>query len=71
MEDLPTTGQELRLLRTAADVRQIDLADAMKIQASGVSAIEARRKVTKKAAERYVTALRTIATSDAPEQGAA
>lgn len=63
MADLPTTGQELKLLRTAADVRQIDLAAVMGIGSSGVSAMEARRKVTAKAAERYVTALATIATS--------
>ena len=70
MEPLPTTGQELKLLRTAADVRAMDLADAMGIKPSGVSAIEARRKVTAKAAERYVTALATIATST-EQQGAA
>lgn len=63
MEDLPTTGQELKLRRTAADVRQIDLAAVMGIGSSGVSAIEARRKVTPKAAKRYVAALATIATS--------
>ena len=63
MDNLPTTGQELRLLRIAADVRQIDLAAVMGIQSSGVSALENRRKVTAKAAERYVTALTTIATS--------
>ena len=63
MDNLPTTGQELRLLRIAADVRQIDLAAVMQIKSSGVSALENRRKVTPKAAERYVTALATIATS--------
>lgn len=68
MEDLPRTGAELRLLRTAADVRQVDLAAVMGIQSSGVSAIESRRKVTEKAARRYVTALATFATStEAPQ----
>lgn len=73
MDDLPTTGHELRLLRTAADVRQIDLAARMGIGASGVSSLEGRRKVTRKAAERYVAALATFATSAAPggEQDAA
>ena len=71
MDNLPTTGQELRLLRTAADVRQVDLAAVMGIKSTGVSAIESRRKVTEKAARRYVAALATIATSQQGEQGAA
>jgi predicted transcriptional regulator len=69
MEHLPTTGQELKLLRIAADVQAQDLAAAMGIKPSGVSAYEARRKVTPKAAQRYVAALATFATST--EQGAA
>jgi len=64
MSDLPTTGHELRLRRIAADVLQKDLAAVMGIKSTGVSAIESRRKVTEKAARRYVAALATIATSN-------
>lgn len=62
MEDLPTTGKELELRRVAADVRVSDLAAAMGIQPSGVSSLENRRRITEKAARRYVAALATFAT---------
>lgn len=63
MDDLPTTGQELRLLRTAADVRQVELAGRLGVLSSTISRWEGSRRVTRKAAERYVAALATFATS--------
>lgn len=69
MNDVPVSGKDLKLLRTAADVRLIDLATAMGIQPSGVSALESRRIVTDKARSRYVAALATFATSDDARSG--
>ncbi len=63
MNDLPTTGYQLRVLRTVADVRTGDLAVRMGVLASSVSRLENSRRVTRKAAQRYVTALATFATS--------
>ena len=63
------SGHDLKVQRVAADVRLIDLAAAMGIVPSGVSAIESRRKVTDKARERYLTALATFTTSGAREKG--
>ncbi len=69
MDELPTTGQELRLMRTAADVRQNELAARMGILSSTISRWETSRRVTRKAAQRYVTALATFATSQTAQGG--
>lgn len=71
MNDSRVSGKDLKLMRMAADVRLIDLAAAMDIQPSGVSAIESRRLVTEKARVRYVAALATFATSETPADGTA
>lgn len=71
MNDSRVSGKDLKLMRTAADVRLIDLAAAMDIQPSGVSAIESRRLVTEKARARYVAALATFATSETAADGTA
>lgn len=69
MSNLPATGLELRLMRVAADVRVGDLATAMGISSGSLSRIEGSRRVTEKAARRYVTALATFATSQTAPDG--
>lgn len=69
MEQLPTTGKELALMRVAADVRQGELAARIGVLSSTVSRWETSRRVTAKAAQRYVTALATFATSERPADG--
>lgn len=61
------------MLRTAADVRQVELAARMGILSSTISRWETSRRITRKAAQRYVTALATFATSQTArdEAGAA
>lgn len=56
------TGLSLKVKRTAADVSSGDLANAMGVTVSRVSFIEGRRKVTPKAAAKYLAALATLTT---------
>lgn len=56
------TGLSLKLQRVAADVSSNDLAGAMGVTVSRLSHIEGSRKVTTKAAARYVAALATLTT---------
>jgi len=64
-----TTGLELKLLRVAARVRTSEMADAMGVSASRVSAIESRDVVTDGASSRYRVALATLATgTTSPER---
>lgn len=57
-----TTGLDLKLLRVAARVKTIELADAMGVSDSRVSHIESRAVVTDEAAQRYRAALATLTT---------
>jgi predicted transcriptional regulator len=58
----PETGLSLKVRRVAADVSSTDLADAMGVTVSRLSHIEGSRKVTAKAADKYIAALQTLTT---------
>lgn len=59
---MATTGKELQLKRIAMDVDTKDVARAMGVLVSRISHIEGSRKVTDKAAARYLAALATFGT---------
>lgn len=64
----PTTGMDLRLRRTRADVKVKDLADALGVVPSRVSAIERSPAPRADTIVRYLAALdtcRTVPTSKA------
>lgn len=64
-------GKSLKLKRVAADVKGIDLARAMGISGSRVSAIENSRVVQPDTIERYERALATLTTSTTPAEAVA
>jgi transcriptional regulator with XRE-family HTH domain len=55
-----TTGLDLKLHRVAANIKGYELAEAMGVSASRVSAIEGSRIVQPDTATRYLTALDTL-----------
>lgn len=56
------TGKELQLARIALDVRPGELAERMGVPPSSISRWEGSRRVTDKAAKRYLEALTTFGT---------
>jgi plasmid maintenance system antidote protein VapI len=65
-----TTGKDLKMRRIGADVKAVDLAEAMGVTSSRITHIETRRLVTPDAAERYLAALSTCITkSTSPDIG--
>lgn len=58
----PTTGLDLKVKRVAADISSTDLALAMGVTISRLSHVEGSRKVTPKAAIKYLDALATLTT---------
>lgn len=66
-----TTGKDLKLARITADVRQKDLAAVLGVTAAVVSRWETSRSVTDEAAQRYLAALATFATSPDRQTSAA
>jgi transcriptional regulator with XRE-family HTH domain len=54
------TGIELKVRRVAARVKAYELAEAMDVSPSRVSALEREAEITSTAAERYLAALETL-----------
>ena len=63
MNDSSYSGLDLRLMRTAAQVRATDLAEAMGVGSSRIAYIEKLPVVTVTAAQRYIVALATLTTN--------
>lgn len=62
MNDTRYSGLDLKLMRVAAQVRAIDLAEQMGVGSSRIAYIEKCDVVTVTAAERYLVALATLTT---------
>ena len=58
----PVTGLSLKVKRVTEDISSGDLAEAMGVTVSRLSHIEGSRKVTPKAAAKYLAALATLTT---------
>lgn len=55
-----TTGMDLRLARTAARVKSVELARAMGVSVSRVSRIEQQDRVIERLERRYLEALEAV-----------
>lgn len=67
---MATTGLNLKLLRTAARLRQYHIGNVMGVSASRIAAIERESVVTVETERRYLAALAMCRTSSTPAEAA-